>query len=187
MSPIREHFPIPSPGKDSGDEGENGSPDLLFAHRYPLQILIAEDSYINRRLLLLLLHRLGYHAEYVDNGMECLTAALNKPYDLILSDIEMPEMDGIECASRLRQAGIDVPIVAVTANPPHLTRDRCFEVGMNGYIEKPVTLVGLKHLLRETFLAKKKNFAPSSRFDKKLYAAKTKRKWKFELFAFQAA
>src|SRR5271156_1898877 len=99
--------PIPAP--------ERGGADKDFAQRHPLRILIADDNYINRRVLSLLLQRLGYQVETTESGHECLDAALHRPFDLLLTDINMPDMSGIECTQQIRQAGRDFPIVAVTA------------------------------------------------------------------------
>lgn len=132
--------------------GEKG--DLKFAERHPLNILIAEDNYTNRRLLIFLLRGLGYEIEAVENGQECLQAVLKKSYDILLSDINMPEMNGIECATQIRSAGIEIPIIAVTASSPEVTREECFRAGMNGYMRKPVNVTELKRILRETALRK---------------------------------
>ena len=129
--------------------------DAHFAGRYPLRILIADDVYVNRRLLILMLKSLGYEADARENGRECLEAVLNEqPYDLLLSDIDMPEMNGIECARAIRQAGFDLPIVAVTALPPETARIDCADAGMCDFLAKPVGLTALMRTLREVSLRK---------------------------------
>jgi two-component system sensor histidine kinase/response regulator len=133
-------------------EGE--SSDVGFASRFPLQILIAEDNYINRRLLVLMLRGLGYEARTAENGRECLYAALGGSYDVVLTDLDMPEMSGIECAEGLRHAGLQMPIIAITAGAPELTREPCALAGMNGYLTKPVDFAELKRILKETSLRK---------------------------------
>ncbi len=125
-----------------------------FARKYPLRILIAEDNYINRKVLLLWLHQMGYTAQSTENGMECMNEALHGNYDLILTDIDMPEMNGIDCTYNIRQAGNHVPIIAITASSPYLTREQCLEVGMNGYMLKPISGDELRCVLREAFLSK---------------------------------
>jgi CheY-like chemotaxis protein len=132
-----------------GEKADGG-----FAARYPLRILIAEDNYINRRLLLLLLRNLGYEAVATENGRECLEAVLTESYDIVLSDIDMPEMNGIECTAQIRRAGLDLPIIAVTASFPELTREQCLDSGMNGYMTKPVNVTEIKRVLREAALRK---------------------------------
>jgi CheY-like chemotaxis protein len=135
--------------------------DSKFAEQYPLRILIADDSYINRRLLLLMLKNLGYEADARENGRECLDAVLADPqgYDLLLSDIDMPEMNGIDCARAIRQAGLGLAIIAVTATSPDSTKADCFEAGMSGFMRKPVSIAELKRALREVSLRKWVNAA----------------------------
>ncbi len=135
-----------------GADVEFEGPDNQFARLHPLQILIADDNYINRRVLLLLLQRFGYNADSVENGHDCINAALNKPYDLLLVDINMPDTSGIECAEQIRRAGRDLSIVAVTATSPEASRQQSFDAGMNGYLTKPVRLPELKATLREASL-----------------------------------
>jgi len=130
--------------------------DVSFAEQHPLRILVADDNYINRRLLLLMLANLGYQADSCENGRECLEAVLHDPerYDLLLSDIDMPEMNGIDCARSIRQAGITLAIIAVTASSPDITKEECFEVGMSGFMRKPISVYELKRALREVSLRK---------------------------------
>jgi len=138
-----------APRAAPGEKADGG-----FAAQYPLRILIAEDNYINRRLLLLLLQNLGYEATATENGRECLEAVLAGSYDIVLSDINMPEMNGIECTIQIRRAGLDLPIIAVTASFPEMTREQCLDSGMNGYMTKPVNVTEIKRVLRETALRK---------------------------------
>jgi CheY-like chemotaxis protein len=91
----------------------------------------------------MLLHRLGYEADCVENGRECLEAALERPYDLILTDVDMPEMDGVECTQCLRQAGVYIPVIAVTASRLH-GRNYYLGAGMDGYITKPINIAQLQ-------------------------------------------
>lgn len=153
MDLSRDKLP-PSPQGETAETEDEGASYPLFAQQYPLRILIAEDDYINRRCIILLLQRLGYRADYVENGRECLTAVLQRPYDAILSDINMPEMDGVECSHSIREAGIHTPIIAVTADIVNNTREYCLDAGMNGYIMKPVTMNELKRALRYAFIKK---------------------------------
>ena len=142
-------------------DGDDGGADKEFAQRHPLRILIVDDNYINRRVLSLLLQRLGYQAETTENGCDCLDAALHRPCDLLLIDINMPDMSGIECTQQLRRTGRDFPIVAVTATDPDQSREQCFAAGMTGYITKPVHLAELKQVLRNTSLAREKKNPPN--------------------------
>jgi CheY-like chemotaxis protein len=130
---------------------KNGNGGEQFVDKYPLRILIAEDDVLCRRVLVLFLQNLGYQANSVENGLECLREALNGCYDLILSDINMPEMDGIQCASELRKAGCDAYIVAVTASSILNIRDECLRAGMNGFLPKPFNGAPLKEVLRDAY------------------------------------
>ncbi len=125
-----------------------------FALHFPLRILIAEDNYINRRLLVLMLRGLGYEPIAVENGRECLQASLGGAFDLILTDLDMPEMSGTECAESLRRADVHVPIIAVTASDPDIAQEMCALAGINGYLSKPVDFAELRRILKETSLRK---------------------------------
>ncbi|MFY9822305.1 MAG: response regulator, partial [Thermoanaerobaculia bacterium] len=108
-----------------------------------LRILVAEDHPVNRQVMLGLLERLGYHADFAANGLEVLAALKRQPYDLILMDVQMPEMDGLEATRRIREQPPDgrrPRIVAMTAHAMAGDRERCLEGGMDGYLSKPVQL-----------------------------------------------
>jgi signal transduction histidine kinase/ActR/RegA family two-component response regulator len=131
------------------------APDGLmsgFAQRHPLRIFVAEDNSVNMRLILLLLEHMGYRGEAGTNGLECLQAVRHRHYDVILMDMQMPEMDGLECARALRAEGIGVHIIALTADAFGGARERCLEAGMNDYITKPITRADLQRALREAYL-----------------------------------
>jgi CheY-like chemotaxis protein len=123
----------------------------LFAEEFPLRILIAEDDYILRRTLTILLKGLGYDVESVENGAECLSAGMTQAYDLILTDLEMPEMNGVDCATHLREAGVKTRIIALTGSAVTNAREGCLRAGMNGYLAKPITQNVIKNSLREVF------------------------------------
>jgi len=141
---------------DPFSEGAAEGVQPEFAREYPLRILISDDNYINRRVLSLLLQRLGYQPVTTENGEECLNAALNETYDLLLIDVDMPVMSGIECTQLIRHAGLDLPIVAVTATMPEVSRDKSFAAGMTGYMNKPVRLKELKKTLIEASQARRR-------------------------------
>jgi PAS domain S-box-containing protein len=105
-----------------------------------LQVLVAEDNPVNQRLALLLLEKLGHRAEVVANGAEALAALEHERYDVILMDVQMPEMDGLEATRRIheRWAGARPRIVAVTAGARSEDRERCLAAGMDDYLSKPI-------------------------------------------------
>jgi CheY-like chemotaxis protein len=122
--------------------------DVQFALEHPLRILIADDNYINRRVLCLFLKRLGYEVTSTENGRECLQAIIGRTYDLLLTDIDMPEMTGIECALRIREAKIPLYIVALTASSPLLTEEEYRKEGLDGWMVKPIDFNALKKELQ---------------------------------------
>jgi len=106
-----------------------------------LDILVAEDNAIIRTLISKLLSRRGYHADLVGNGKEAVAAVQDKSYDLVLMDMQMPEMDGISATEAIR--GLEgperaVPIIALTANALVGQRETCLAAGMNGFVTKPI-------------------------------------------------
>ena len=114
-------------------------PDVL-AEQHPLRILVAEDIPSNQKALLEMLKRMGYRADAVADGKEVLQALEMRTYDLILMDIKMPEMDGIEATKEIRRRGsIDEPkIIAITAYALAGDREKCLAAGMDDYISKPI-------------------------------------------------
>ena len=98
----------------------------------------------------------GYQADCVENGLECLNAALDGRYDLIMTDLEMPEMTGIECTRELRRAGVKSRIVAVSASDLENARETCLAIGMDGFLPKPFPPDELRQILRETHQRKTK-------------------------------
>ena len=125
-------------------------PDM--AKRLPLHILVAEDNSTNQKLALLLLQRLGYRADVAANGLEVVQSLQRQPYDVILMDVQMPEMDGLEATRRIRKllpAYAQPRIIAVTANALKGDREICLEAGMDSYISKPIDLYELIQRLEE--------------------------------------
>jgi PAS domain S-box-containing protein len=111
--------------------------------RGAVHILLAEDNITNQQVALGLLKKMGLHAEAVANGAEALKALETIPYDLVLMDVQMPEMDGIEATRQIRDprsAVINhgIPVIAMTAHAMQGDRERCLEAGMNDYVSKPV-------------------------------------------------
>lgn len=115
--------------------------DSTMGQRLPLRILLAEDNVINQKVALLMLERLGYRADVAANGREVLEALERQPYDVVLMDVQMPEMDGLEATRFVRETldGMAQPrIIAMTANATREDIAMCFEVGMDDYVSKPV-------------------------------------------------
>ncbi|HSD58021.1 MAG TPA: response regulator, partial [Methanotrichaceae archaeon] len=116
-----------------------------------LRILIAEDNLVNQKVMLRMLDKLGYRADAVANGFEVLRALQRQPYDLVLMDVQMPDMDGIEATRRIRHLWPTggPRIIAVTAYALEGDRERCIESGMDSYIAKPVNLNTLKDAIEK--------------------------------------
>jgi len=114
--------------------------DSEIATRHPLRILLAEDNLVNQKLAIRLLEQMGYRADLASNGQEALESVARQTYDVVLMDVQMPEMDGLEASRRLNaEYGADRPrIVAMTANAMQGDREMCLEAGMDDYIAKPI-------------------------------------------------
>jgi len=102
------------------------------------RVLVADDNLDNQRLIEHYLHRLGADVSLVDNGAMAVEAALQEDYDLILMDMQMPEMDGPTATHMLRQIGCTIPIIALTANAGSEDKTRCLEAGCNDFLGKPI-------------------------------------------------
>ncbi len=115
--------------------------DGELASRHPLRILLAEDNPVNQKLAIRLLAQMGYTADVAGNGLEAIAALGAAPYDVILMDVQMPELDGLEATRRIRAArpaGDGPWIVAMTANALAGDREACLAAGMNDYVSKPI-------------------------------------------------
>ncbi len=115
----------------------------------PLQILLVEDNLVNQRVALTLLNKLGYEPELAETGAQAIDQVAAKSFDLVLMDVQMPEMDGLEATRHIRRiADIEQPrIVALTANAMVEDRARCLQAGMDDFLPKPVRFEDLKALL----------------------------------------
>lgn len=106
-----------------------------------LKILVAEDNPVNQRLMLLMLKKLGHYADVVATGVEVLAAIELQAYDLVLMDIQMPEMDGIEATRVIRRSWPHGPkIIIITAFVLGVYRELCFNAGADDFLTKPVKL-----------------------------------------------
>ena len=121
-----------------------------FSKDYPLHILVAEDNPVNQKIALKILKKLGYGPELARNGKEVLEIVSHENYDLILMDVQMPEMDGLEATRMLRRClEIQPIIIAMTANVMQGDRDDCIQAGMDDYISKPIEMDELTDQLRK--------------------------------------
>ena len=126
--------------------------DAGLATRHPLRILVAEDNVVNQKVALRLLQRMGYGADVVANGLEALDALARQPYDLVLMDLHMPEMDGLTATREIvRRLGAERPrIVALTASALSAEREACLAAGMDEHVVKPIEQETLAAVLAAT-------------------------------------
>ena len=121
-----------------------------LAEKYPMRILIAEDNPINQQLVLIILTKMGYTPCIVENGSQVLDKLRNEKIDLILMDIQMPEIDGLEATRIIRNTRPEQPvIIAITANALQEDREECLAAGMNDYLSKPLQIDELVTLLEK--------------------------------------
>jgi signal transduction histidine kinase/DNA-binding response OmpR family regulator len=146
-------------------DGAGSELDPEMASRHPLRILLTEDNAVNQRLALRLLEKMGYRADVAGNGLEAIQAVERQPYDLILMDVQMPEMDGLDATREIvaRWGRDERPrIVAMTADAMQEDRDRCLAAGMDDYLTKPVRTAELIGAIQQT---QRRNATPESRGD----------------------
>jgi signal transduction histidine kinase/ligand-binding sensor domain-containing protein/DNA-binding response OmpR family regulator len=118
--------------------------------QYPMSILIAEDNLINQKVARQILQKMGYQADIAVNGIEALEAVTAKQYDIILMDVQMPEMDGLEATRQIRKnLAIQPVIVAMTANAMVEDKEACLQAGMNDYLSKPMKIAEIVAVLEK--------------------------------------
>jgi CheY-like chemotaxis protein len=110
----------------------------------PKKILIVEDNPTNGRLIELMLRQGGHTTTWVDNGEQAVESAKKEDFDLILMDIELPGMSGIESTKAIRAEGINIPVIALTADAQKETEENCRKAAMNGFLTKPIRKRELK-------------------------------------------
>jgi GAF domain-containing protein/CheY-like chemotaxis protein len=128
--------------------------DPEFASRHPLKILLAEDNAVNQKLALRLLEQMGYRADVASNGLEAVESVARQKYDVVLMDVQMPEMDGLEATRRvLEKWPQNHPrIIGLTANALEGDREICFAAGMADYISKPIRVEELVKALERSWI-----------------------------------
>ena len=120
----------------------------------PMSILIAEDNMINQKLIVRILKNFGQEVDVTTNGKEALQAVHQKKYDIVLMDVQMPEMDGNEATQRIRS---EVPhenqpvIIAMTAHALQGDREKCLEAGMNDYMSKPILIDEVRRMIQKWY------------------------------------
>ncbi len=140
-----------------GAEGRPVQAEAPSAPRRRLRVLLAEDSHVNQVLAVRLLEKQGHRVVAVGSGKEAVSAVQSETFDLVLMDVEMPELDGLE-ATRIiraaeRQSGGHVPILALTARAMRGDRERCLAVGVDGYVAKPIRAAQFFRAIEETLTA----------------------------------
>ncbi|MBP8039921.1 MAG: response regulator, partial [Aeromonadaceae bacterium] len=123
------------------------APDSEECARLELDVLVVEDSPVNQLVVSLMLQKLVCRVRLAGNGLEALAQVAKQQPDLVLMDMRMPQMDGLEATRRLRDMGCEVPIVALTANAMMEDRARCLAQGMNDFLAKPISLARLRSCL----------------------------------------
>jgi len=174
MKPIRQSELREAIARVLGAEGKKDATPLIT--RYSLQdardpkpslsVLVAEDNAVNRLLAARLLERRGHHVVMATNGREALEALAREKFDLVLMDVQMPEMDGLQATSVLRERekekndGSHQPVIALTAHAMKGDQERCLEAGMDGYLSKPIQPRELDRIL-EIYVSRQVSAASS--------------------------
>ncbi len=126
---------------------EETPPEPEQADTKPYRILVAEDHEVNQQLFRTILEKNGYGVSLVPDGRQAVEAVQARNFDLVFMDLQMPNMNGLEAAAAIRELGVEIPIIAVTANALPEERQRCFSAGMNDYLSKPFKKKDLLPLL----------------------------------------
>ena len=147
---IRAEAVATSPAAATAKAAGKVSIDPQMAARHPLRILLAEDNVVNQKLAMRLLQQMGYRADLASNGIEAVESVARQTYDVVLMDVQMPEMDGLEASRRITakySADQRPRIVAMTANAMQGDREECLAAGMDDYVTKPIRVEALLQAL----------------------------------------
>jgi len=154
-------------GKEPARAKEDEKPPLVTRHtlaeaRRKARILLVEDNIVNQKLATRLLEKMGYRSDAVGNGREAVKALETVAYDVVLMDVQMPEMDGYEATRVIRdpQSSVqnhEVPIIAMTANAMKGDRERCIKAGMDDYVSKPIEPKKLLEVIKTFLLEVRRN------------------------------
>ena len=130
-----------------------------------LRVLVAEDNLVNQRLATRLLEKRGHRVVLAASGRQALEVLETGPFDLVLMDVQMPEMDGLEATAEIRKretsTGEDQPIIALTAHAMKGDQERCLAAGMDGYLSKPIRPQELDVVLEKYLALPKRTANPS--------------------------
>jgi CheY-like chemotaxis protein len=136
------------PGPD-----ENAVTACTVVSHHSLRVLVAEDNAVNQRLVVRILEKLGHSAILAGDGRQAVQEAARNDIDLVLMDVQMPEMDGFEATAEIRaqerETGTHHPIIAMTAHAMKGDQERCLAAGMDGYLSKPIQLRMLREILEQ--------------------------------------
>ena len=165
--PVRESDPynavVRVVGRSAGDRTrETDAEETLSEGKAHYLVLIAEDNLVNQKLALRLLEKQGHSVVIANNGREAVTAYQAQQFDLVMMDVQMPELNGYEATAAIREiekvSGKHIPILAMTAHAMKGDRERCLDAGMDGYVSKPINTKELFAVIDE-LTAKYKNSA----------------------------
>ncbi len=152
---VNDYLPKPVNSKELIKSIENLLKDYGKIEKKSLSIIIAEDNRTNREVALGILNNMGYSADAVENGKELLSAVQNKHYDLVFTDIQMPEMNGFEAVKAIwekeKETGKHMPVIAMTAHARTEDRVECLSAGMDDYVSKPVDKRDIESAIERIF------------------------------------
>jgi CheY-like chemotaxis protein len=156
MKPVKQSLMLATLGSvlNAAAQPESGAPAAPEPPGW--RILLAEDNKVNQLVARRMLESRGHSVTVVNDGRAAVSAALTGGFDLVLMDVQMPEMDGLEATAEIRKretAGRRLPIVAMTAHAMKSDRDRCLDAGMDGYVTKPVQAAELARAMEDAMHA----------------------------------